>query len=182
MSIRRSHYELAFEAYLDRRGTPYVAVEEVRYFAKQRTGTKTFDYIVYPPDGRACLVDLKGRKSRIPKGDADARQKNWVTREDISGLLTWQEAFGPGHIAAFVFAYWLVDGDGEATDAKLFGLDGGRVFGFAGRQYSFWLMPVDQYVPHQRKLSERWGTVSVPRAAFRQISRCLEAVWPGAPC
>lgn len=180
MSIRRSHYELAFEAYLARRGTPFVAVEDVVHFAKHKTGTKTFDYIVYPPDGRACLIDVKGRKSRLPTSDADARQKTWVTREDIEGLLNWQDAFGSDHVSAFVFAYWLVDQDdfGPADAGK----DGGRIFGFAGRQYSFWFVPVAEYVNHQKQLSKRWDTVSVPRLTFRQISRAVESVWPAAPC
>ena len=60
MKSRRSHYELAFEAYLDRRGTAYVAVEDVHHFGAKDTGVKAFDYIVYPAGTKACLVDEKG--------------------------------------------------------------------------------------------------------------------------
>ena len=181
MTIRRSHYEHAFEAYLDRRGTPYVAVDDVRHFTKKRTGTKAFDYIVYPPVGPACLVDVKGRKSSAPSSRIDCRPKNWVTRRDVSGLLTWQEVFGPDYVAMFVFSYWLA-GQGAPSPRKG-GEDGPTPsFCFAGRRYSFWLAPVADYAQHHKRLSKSWDTVSVPSEVFRQISRHLEAGWPEAPC
>ena len=179
MTVRRSHYELAFETFLDQRGTPYVAVEDVRHFARKRTGTKAFDYIVYPASGRACLVDVKGRKSTSSPG-ADCRQKNWVTRSDVSGLLIWQEVFSREYAAVFVFAYWLA---GRAGGAGRKGGDrDGSIFCFAGRRYDFWVVSVEEYAKHQKRLSKSWNTVSIPREVFRKISKRLETTWPAAPC
>ncbi len=180
MTVRRTHYELAFETYLDRRGNPYVAVEDVRHFAKKRTGTKAFDYIVYPPGGKACLVDVKGRKFTARSAGADCRQRNWVTRSDVSGLLTWQEVFGSDYVAMFVFAYWLARREGRGGKGKGEGETEG--FSFAGRRYSFWLVSVAEYAGHQKKLSKSWNTVSIPGAVFKRISKPLETSWPAAPC
>lgn len=180
MTVRRSHYELAFEAYLDRRGTAYVAVEDVRHFAKRRTGAKAFDYIVYPPGGAACLVDVKGRKTTTKSAEADCRQKNWVTRSDVSGLLTWQEVFGSDYVAMFVFAYWLAGREG-ASAGKGSG-PASPSFCLAGRRYSFWLVSVAEYAKYQKRLSKSWNTVSIPRDVFRSISKRLEPSWPAAPC
>lgn len=180
VTARRSHYELAFESYLDHRGTPYVGVEDVRHFTKEYTGTKAFDYIVYPAGCKACLVDVKGRKSTIRAAGSDCRQRNWVTRDDVTGLLTWQEVFGPDFVATFVFAYWLANwqpplaAGPEAVTPSC--------FSFAGRRYSFWVVSVADYSKQKKRLSTRWDTVSVPSEGFRRISRPLETSWPAAPC
>jgi len=166
---------MAFERYLDRRGTPYVAVESVRHFARRRVGLKAFDYIVYPASERPCLVDVKGRKCS-PRSGADVRQKNWVTRGDVRGLLSWREVFGPEYDARFVFSYWVPEGGSPAVqgDAEL--------VSFAGRRYSFWLVDIEDYAGHQKRLSRSWDTVCVPRDVFRGMSRRLETCWPSAPC
>ncbi len=181
MRTRRSHYEIAFEQHMARRGTPCVAIEDVKHFAKARAGAKIFDYIVYPPGGLACLVDVKGRKSRIGKAKADCRQKTWVTRADIEGLAVWQDVFGAEYVGMFVFAYWLSDAR-ELRAAGDDSLADGASFRLAGRDYSFWLVSAEEYTQHQRPLSESWSTVSIPRDVFRRISRRLETAWPSAPC
>ena len=180
MSVRRTHYELAFESYLDRRGTPCVAIEDVKHIAKGRAGAKIFDYIVYPSGGPPCLVDVKGRKSSSGGAKGDCRQRTWVTRADLEGLAAWQEVFGEDYRTAFVFAYWLVGDPGPSVEA---GPErAAEVWSFAGRRYSYWLVPAAEYAKHQRPLSKRWDTVSVPREVFRRISRRLETSWPAAPC
>ena len=178
MTIKRSHYENAFEAYLALRGIPCVSVEEVRHTAKARSGLKLFDYIVYPSDARACLIDVKGRKSNGVGRDGEPRQKTWVTRADIVGLGEWGAVFGEAYVPAFVFAYWLTASAGRTEEL----IDTGRYFRFARRTYSFWLVTLDDYIRLQRPLSKRWETVTVGRDAFRGISRPLGAVWPAAPC
>jgi len=164
---RRSHYEIAFEQHLARRGTPCVAIEDVKHFAKARAGAKIFDYIVYPPGGRAFLVDVKGRKSRIGPAKADCRQKTWVTRADIEGLAVWQDVFGADFVGMFAFAYWLADAP-TTPGAGGGALADGASFRLAGRDYSFWLVSAEEYTKHQRPLSESWSTVSIPRAVFRR--------------
>ncbi len=180
VSIRRTHYELAFEKYLDRRGTPYVAVEDVHHFVRGRTGIKAFDYIVYPASGPACLVDVKGRKSVSPKGGGEVRRKNWVTRDDVTGLLSWQDVFGEDYASVFIFAYWLAGEKKPAESPQAEAED--YSLRFAGRRYSFWLVRVEEYARHEKQLSKSWRTVHVPRATFREISKPLESVWPASPC
>lgn len=222
MNSRRCHYEMAFEAFLDRRGTPYVPVDDVTRFVRSRAGSKAFDYIVYPTGRSACLIEVKGRKSVAAAGlAAECRQKTWVTQADLEGLAAWQAAFGEGFRAGFVFAYWLAcDGRFGVADEERFGEPGtagagrpianasagsckpdsdcadrpvaagvsqlperlGAPFAFAGRAYRFWLVHMDDYLLHQRPLSPRWRTVSVPRETFRRISRPVESLWPAAPC
>lgn len=173
---RRSHYELAFERYLDLRGTPYVAIEDVRHHLKGSTAAKAFDYIVYPADGPACLVDVKGRKTPRLTLDGDCRVKNWVTRRDVQDLLEWEDVFGEGFAGWFAFGYWIAgEKGGKATQET-------ASFLFAGRRYRFWLAPVRQYARYQRRLSKSWDTVSIPREQFTRISRRLEECWAPSPC
>ena len=123
-------------------------------------------------------MDVKGRRSDGVGRDGEPRQKTWVTQADVDGLRAWGDVFGEAFVPAFVFAYWLRGAAGETDEL----IDTGRYFAYAGRIYSFWLVPLDDYVRHQRRLSKRWETVSVGRDEFRAISRPLDAVWPKAPC
>lgn len=163
---------------MDRRGTPYVAVEEVRHLVKGRTGAKAFDYVVYPAVGPACLVDVKGRKFPQRSLNSDCRQKNWVTRSDVEGLLTWEKLFGEGYEGIFVFTYWLAEENGGSP--PLFEDD--EVLRFSGRRYRFWLAPVREYAKYHKRLSKSWDTVSIPKDQFLKMSRSLETAWPAAPC
>ncbi len=182
MAERRSHYELAFEALLNRRGTPFVAVEDVRHRVKGRLGAKTFDYVVYPSGGPAYLVDVKGRKLSAGVERSDARSNSWITRADLEGMQTWQEVFGPDYVTSFVFAFWL-SGDIETGGAAPSSLASGRnVMAFAGRRYSFWLVRLVDYAQHQKQRSKKWDTLTIPTEDFRRISTRLQAVWPEAPC
>ena len=179
MKTRRSHYEMAFEAYLDQRGTPYVMIEDVRHFVKGRLGAKAFDYIVYPPGRRPCLVDVKGRKINAAPSEPDARSKNWVTRGDLEGLRAWQEVFGPEYEAMFVFGFWLAGGRGlEAQQPSLFG----PVTSLAGRIYSFWRVNLTDYARLSKLLSRRWDTLTIPTEDFRRLSERIDQAWPAAPC
>ena len=61
-----------------------------------------------PP--RSLDRELKGRKATTgPRGARSAarrgRLENWVTREDVRSMLAWEQLFGPGFTAAFVFLY-----------------------------------------------------------------------------
>jgi len=176
MAVKRSHYENAFEAYLNHRGISFVSVEDVRHFAPSGTGLKLFDYIVYPSGTPACLVDVKGRKSFAAAKTGEPREKSWVTRADIEGLTEWGDIFGTADFQpTFVFAYWLSDVDANASDTA-------GDFAYAGRAYSFWLVALADYCRHYKPLSERWDTVTVPRDAFATISTPLDAIWLPAPC
>lgn len=177
--VARSHYELSFEALLNHRGTPFVSVEEVRRKMPGRVGIKSFDYIVYPAAGRACLVDLKGRKS--PVGPAcRGRQKNWVTQADVDGLREWQSIFGSDFQAVFVFSYWR-----SPTQAALKSGSFSEPAGdwqFSGRSYDHFVITLDEYARHARLLSKRWQTVSIPSDRFSEAAILLGDAWKSAPC
>jgi hypothetical protein len=174
-ALRRSHYELAFEALLNRRGTPFVSVEDVRRRVPGRTGIKCFDYVVYSPAGPACLVDVKGRKA-VRMRDGSWRLKNWVTRADLDGLAEWLGVFGDGFDAAFVFAYWLEAAADNRND------DSDEKFILAGRLYEFRVIRLADYQGQERCISRRWETVAIPDLVFRSVSRPLEQYWVSAPC
>ena len=173
---RRSHYEMAFERYLDERGTPYVPVEAVANHAHRQTAAKAFDYIVYPPGGRACLIEVKGRKAASKQAVQECRGNNWTTIEDVRGLITWKDVFGPDYDAAFVFGYWLAsisvsESHKGPLDVRL-----------AGRAYRFYLVPAEDDARHQKIRSRKWRTISIPTERFVQVTRPLSDCWPMAPC
>jgi len=170
MLTRRSHYELAFEAYLIRRQTPYVAVEDIRRSVPGRPGIKLFDYVVYGEQGRNFIVDVKGRKVAGSGGGAGRGLDSWVTAADLDGLAEWQAVFGAGFQAAFVFAHWRSDsGAGGGPD----------VFYFAGRGYSFRIVHLDEYCAARRMRSPKWKTFVLPQREFDRLARTPESEWGG---
>src|SRR5690349_21114151 len=102
------HYESAFEDYLRRKGLPYIAVDEAKKALFAGAKLKSFDFVVYRPEGQNLLVDVKGRKLAPKKGGGRGGAvafQNWATREDIDDLRQWQEIFGDGFAAMFLFMY-----------------------------------------------------------------------------
>lgn len=154
------HYEGAFEDYLRRRGLPYIAVDEAKKALFAGAKLKSFDFVVYRPTGRNLLVDVKGR---ICRGET---LQNWATREDIDDLRQWEDIFGTGFQAIFVFAYlWI-----ERPETSPFG----DLFSFQDRWYSMLAISVSDYRAHMRARSEAWGTVHLPAADFRRLAKPFE--------
>ena len=155
------HYEAAFEDYLRSRQSPYVAVDDTHRALFSGAKLKSFDFLVYAAGGETLIVDVKGR--RLPtKGAWGKTPQNWVTQEDADGLKKWQEVFGPGFTAVFVFAYWL-DGPPPAADAS--------VHLYEGANYRFVGIRLDDYLRHARVRSPRWQTLTLPAGIFRESSR-----------
>ncbi|VAX37408.1 hypothetical protein MNBD_PLANCTO02-899, partial [hydrothermal vent metagenome] len=117
MTIRRNHYEVAFEEYLRFLRTPYVAVDEKRRALFGQSSLKSLDFIVHPKDQNNLLVDIKGR--RYPSGrtssenssskSAGHKWENWATDDDISSMLQWNTVFGSEFRAILIFAYHILD-------------------------------------------------------------------------
>lgn len=193
MAQRRFHYEQAFEHYLRANRIPYVAVDEAKKAllparrstarlekqcsdgtAEAQSSTaaidcgrsiKSFDFVVYAP-GRNLLVDVKGRMFGSAKARTsltNRRFESWVTDEDVEGLTHWQELFGEGFQATFVFAYCLRQQPPDALFEEL--------FSFGGRWYALREAPLASYCRVMERRSASWGTVHVPAAAFSRISR-----------
>jgi hypothetical protein len=119
--------------------------------------------VVYRPEGANLLVDVKGRKVR-PESPG---LQNWVTREDIDDLRQWQEIFGAGFSAMFLFMYhW----PGRPEEAPL-----GELFLHHENWYAMLGIGVMEYREVMRTRSEKWGTVHVPAKEFRRLARPFEA-------
>lgn len=159
MAIRWNHYDVAFEAYLRDRRIAYVSVDETRRALLANGSLKSMDFIVYGPNGRNLLVDVKGRRA-----SGDELAENWATADDLESLATWQRAFGVSFRAALVFAY-----DLEAVETRT-----GSAFPFRDRIYEFQAVWVDDYLQAARKRSERWQTVWTCGADFRRLRFPLE--------
>jgi hypothetical protein len=160
---RDNHYELAFEQLLRQRSLPYVAVDEVHRAAFADVNLKSFDFIVYMPDRRNLLVDIKGRKAHPSK--TDWSYDPWITQEDIDALTTWQGVFGKSFAAVFVFAFFLED----LGRVNLF-----EPFKFRDRYYRFYAIYLDDYRDYVKPRSQRWDTVTIPREVFRELAWNLD--------
>ena len=130
----------------------------------QRIGTarqtvKNFDFLLYAPLGRRIMVEVKGRTFA---GTSLAGLKGlecWVTRDDVRGLGAWAKALGPGHEAAFVFAYRAarIDVDFDGRDVLCLGPD----------RYVFFCIRLEDYRRHMKERSVRWQTVTLSANHFR---------------
>jgi hypothetical protein len=206
---RRFHYEQAFEHYLRANRVPYIAVDEAKKalvpageaMSIEAASIKSFDFVVAAP-GRSLLVDVKGRmlgraggsrgrgagppmrgrSERFQPSIRDALPgsgrgyESWTTLDDVEGLARWQELFGPGFEAVLVFIYCLRH---QPPDALF-----DEIFEFASRWYAMREVRLDDYRSAMVRRSGRWGTVHLPAAAMRRLSRPF-SIRPGArpiPC
>lgn len=161
MANRNNHYEAAFEAYLRQEQIAYVAVNEQRRAIDNAGSLKSVDFIVSTNTDR-WLIDVKGR--RFPSGIKQKQYwRNWSTQEDLDSLLRWQQHFGQGFHAGFVFAYELTADRSPVRPEE--------VFVFRDVSYAFVGVHIDDYCKAARPLSPKWQTVSVPIAEFRAMAR-----------
>ncbi|MHC4398564.1 MAG: HYExAFE family protein [Planctomycetota bacterium] len=162
MANRDNHYEAAFEAYLRRRGVPYVAVDEAkRSLLADGRSIKNLDFIVSSPGEITWLVDVKGR--RFPSGDETKQYwKNWSPREDLESLAEWERLFGESFRGLFVFAYNVV-GDRAPLPSE-------QLFEHRGALYGFVAVELSDYATLSRRISPSWDTVAMPTDEFRRLA------------
>ncbi|MBN2584448.1 MAG: HYExAFE family protein [Planctomycetes bacterium] len=158
---RTIHYEAAFESFLRERGTPYVAVDEAKRALFGGVSLKSFDFVVYSSSGVNLLVDVKGRKFPYVTRGQKRFWENWVERDDLANLATWEEVFGRDFQGMFVFAYVL----GEPGDAEAFT----DVHRFRDEWYAFVAIAAELYGRHCRLRSPSWQTVNMPTSLFREL-------------
>jgi len=169
MAKRDNHYESAFEAFLRLRRIPYVAVNEQRRSPIAEGSLKNVDFLVSPVGGFTLLVDVKGR--RFPSGGRQKQYwKNWSTWDDLESLARWQQQLGEHSLALLAFVYEVV--------ADLAPLPNDQLFAFRDRRYAMLAVRAIDYVRHGRALSERWQTVAMPAARFREHAFPLERLLP----
>jgi hypothetical protein len=162
--LRRHHYECAFEEFLRSRRIPYVAVDEARRAllpnhhsrAADDPALKSFDFVVYGGSGN-LLIDIKGRRA------PGRRLESWATLDDVESLKRWEQLFGPGFEAVFVFIY---ASEAQPPDALF-----QEVMEHRGTWYALRSVPVREYAAVMKLRSRRWRTVDVPAATFAQISQ-----------
>ena len=157
---------------------PYVAVDEARKalvpqgaLAPNAEGgeggaLKSFDFVVYGQSGTNLLVDIKGRRVSPGKSGVawkPGRLESWVTLEDVESLERWQELFGQGFSAAFVFIYWC---EAQPPDALF-----QEIIEYQGAWYALRAVTLSSYKGAMKTRSPRWGTVYVPSASFELISQ-----------
>jgi hypothetical protein len=162
---RNNPYEAAFEGYLKAQGFCYVGVDEGRRAMLGDRPVKNLDFIVLGACGSRLLVDVKGRQ--FPGGSVDKPRytwENWATNDDITGLRSWLEVFGPGYTAVFLFLYRLQPNVEIAADT----ID---LFTFRDQKYLLRAVTLDDYVAHMKIRSPKWGTVSMPGTKYRTIAR-----------
>ncbi|MCL2649014.1 MAG: HYExAFE family protein [Phycisphaerales bacterium] len=153
------HYEAAFEDYLRRKGLPYIAVDEAKKALFAGAKLKSFDFVVYRPNGKNLLVDVKGRKLAPPSPSL----QNWTTREDIDDLRQWQDIFGNDFCAMFLFMFhW--PGAPETAPLKDLILHQERWYGMLA-------ISVTDYREYMRPRSEAWGTVHLPIKEFKRLAK-----------
>ena len=110
------------------------------------------------------VVEVKGKRAKNKRGRRD--WENWVTTDDLDGLVRWQAMFGPGFRAVLAFAY--------AEPIQPFPLPGDNgAYEFRGLDYRFWAVGLDDYIAHLRSRGPAWKAVAMARRAFRRRVRPL---------
>ncbi len=174
-----NHYERAFESWLIDNHIQYVTVDEQKRAelpasirSTEASGLckfKSFDFLLYPNNQQAIIAEVKGRSFKGTSFAKLAGFECWVTAEDIDGLTKWQEVFGQGHSAIFVFAYKI-----ENIDVDF---DGREVYDFAANRYMFFAVKLDDYREFMKQRSPKWQTVTLPADKFRQCAIQLQQLW-----
>ena len=103
MANRSNHYEAAFEGFIRSLRVPCVAIDEAKRAIFGEEGLKNPDFLLYPRFGTNLVVEVKGKRGKNRRGRRD--WENWVTTDDLDGLVRWQAMFGPGFRAVLAFAY-----------------------------------------------------------------------------
>jgi hypothetical protein len=161
---RTNHYEVAFEAYLQRCGLCYVAVDETRRAFMGETSLKSLDFIVFGAESR-LVVDVKGR--RFPAGPPRKPRRVWECwseREDIEGLGRWASLAGPDYRGLLVFTYHVHASVALPDNTE-------DLWTFRGRRYLFRAVAVEDYQRYMRVRSPSWRTVTLPKAKYRSLVR-----------
>jgi hypothetical protein len=157
-----NHYELAFRNWLIDNRVQHIKVDEQKRAAFGRAKIKSFDFLLYPRNRQTIIAEIKGRKF---KGVTLARLTGlecWVTMDDVTGLVKWQEVFGEGHTGVFVFAYRI-----ENIDVDF---DGRDFYDFDSDRYIFFAVKLDDYRSFMMVRSPKWQTVTLPADKFRQCA------------
>jgi len=157
-----NHYERAFENWLIDNRIEYEAVDEHKRTTFGHADVKSFDFLLYPPNRPIIIAEVKGRKFNGTSLARLAGFECWVTIGDIEGLTRWQQVFGEGHQATFIFAYKMQNIDVD--------FDGRDCFDFEANRYLFFCVKLDDYRKYMKRRSPKWQTVTLPANKFRECA------------
>ena len=146
-----------------------MAIDEARRAIFGEDGVKNPDFLLYPRFASNLVVEVKGKRGKNARGRRD--WENWVTTDDLDGLVRWQSIFGPGFRSILAFAY------AEAPQPFPLPRENGA-FEFRGLEYRFWAVGLDDYVAHLRSRGPAWKAVAMARKAFRRRVRPLREWLP----
>ncbi len=164
----RNHYERAFENWLIDSNIQHIIVDERKRAALGRAKLKSFDFLLYPPNGQIIIAEVKGRTFKGTSFAGLAGFECWVTADDIDGLANWRQVFGPTHTAIFIFAYKI-----ENIDVDF---DGREVFDYNADRYVFFAVALDDYRSFMKRRSPKWKTVTLPADKFRQCAIQMQSL------
>ena len=161
-----NHYERAFGNWLIDNKIQFIEVDEHKRAAFGGFKIKSFDYMLYPPNQKPIIAEVKGRKFAGSSVKGFSGFQNWVSLDDIAGLSEWQRVLGSDYMAAFVFVY-------RFSGVNL-SLDEFDVYEYNGEPYCFFCVRLGDYCREMTVRSPRWKTVFLPVESFKKY-----AVRPG---
>jgi len=161
-----NHYAKAFESWLKDNFVRYIPVNQQCRVAFSQNKIKNFDFVFYPPGRSAYLAEVKGRKFVGKSFAGLSNMQNWVTADDIEGLVRWEQVFGDGQKSVLVFVYCLEKIDVES--------DGREIYEFCDKRYTFFVVDVEDYRKSMKPRSLKWDTVYMPADDFRRCAFSLE--------
>jgi hypothetical protein len=161
-----NHYEKAFENWLIDNCVKFTAIDQSKRAAFGKVKLKSFDFLLYRKNEPVIIAEVKGRIFKGTTFEKLRRFECWVLADDVEGLLQWQNVFGKGHEAYFIFAY-----DIENIDVDF---DGRAVYESAGRRYAFSAIKLDDYRKFMKLRSPKWRTVTLGADDFRRCAIDLE--------
>jgi hypothetical protein len=164
MARRSNHYEAAFEAFVRALRVPCVAIDEAKRALSGESALKSPDFLLYPRFAANLVVEVKGKLAKNKRGLR--AWENWVTTDDLDGLVRWQTMFGPAFRSVLAFVY------AEPVQAFPLPRENGA-FEFRGVEYRFWAVELDEYIAHLRSRGPAWKAVAMARRAFRRRVRPL---------
>ena len=165
-----NHYERAFENWLIDNHVQYVTVDQHKRTVFARSKIKGFDFLLYPhtSDAEIVIAEVKGRKFKGASLAKLAGFQCWVTMDDVHSLIRWEQVFGKGYAAVFIFAYKI-----EGIDIEL---DGRVVYDFEQSRFLFFTLKLDDYRTSMTLRSPKWQTVTLPAKDFRAYARPIEQI------
>lgn len=175
MTPKVNQYERALQNWLSDNAIQHLAVDQQKRKLFARNKIKSFDFLVYPHcvdingsvKPNLLITEVKGRLFKGATLAANSSLPNWVTKEDIRGLMQWEQVFAQpssrqSSLAVFVFAYKFAKIDVET--------DGHETYDFDDSKFFFYAVTLDDYRKYMKLRSQKWQTVNLPAADFRKVA------------